>query len=1119
MPRDAYLVLRRGPEELRESWRLHHADIREYLDRPYEARLGIATEQPGPSTETLLGARVELTIADRDGVDPSEFRLTGVITQAHYERTFRGHAYHRVHVGPAVGLLSLAAQTRLFCDIPPLQLVDAIVAEANQRFGGSLSTAALTGVVEARDYTAQRGDTDLELLLRTLADEGIFWRFGHDGAEEVLHLHDDTAALTDPEHDLALVFDPSGQDAEPSLSRLTRGLSMQAQSHCIRAWDWKSAKPAVVHTTRHDGQDNANPDANFGRVQRTDPERHREADGGSGAHLDRTARLAELGVRRQRCRGHQVHGIGTAMGLRAGVAFTVHNHPNPAFDETLYATSVVHMFDQTQASEGSAAGLDYSNQFDALPTSVIFCPQARPAPRVAGPETAVVVGDPKAPDCTDTFGRVRVRFAWAAEAPSCPIRVSQAWAGPGYGAFFVPRPGMEVVVSYLDGNAERPLVTGCVHNAANATPYPLPEDRARSTIRTCGYPDGRGSNELRFDDTQHREQVALRAQRRLDVCVRGSMYESTRGNREIRVGNDDGGSLHTWVRHDLNTCVDQMHYEEVSLDEHRVVHGQTFVVQEAPEQRSYGGSFTVDAQCLVHEASETISHRARSVLTEGTNNVDVRGAYVTIEAMNRLCLRSGDNFIEIDPNGIVIQGNQTAINPGPGVKPSSAAVKVPPIDTFETLLPRQARGASCGPRAGKGSGGGGPAPRRRLTSFGHNAPPYPPPPKKKKKRKKKDDDDTPVPVPTTECVVHRLTLGCEHGRRNEGVLEVVADHVNDRVEITADHEGPCALPLRWSIDNHEVEVAGYEHALDVVPPAMTRKLWPPPTSHTELADRTLIVVEPQSGHGAFAELWSFPNQRVDIDRRIPVEAINRGAREFLDGLVDGFDMAAFVKDLWEMVPVRPSLQTARARVYLGYHEFRDHRAYFHYDIILQLEGTLDLEVAIKAGRIIKVINRVMKFAKFKHADRVLKALKDVDFEPKAYLRVNPLFDMQWHRHSPDAMRLVKPDDGSKISNTIRMGVKFSVQLPAPGPLDGTLKINFDLAFIFQVTLRPELTDEGPSGDGSLLLKSLQLEAELQTPLFKRKLEPTNLLDTFFDEGQRTFTFPFDFNRFYGDIFN
>jgi type VI secretion system secreted protein VgrG len=187
----------------------------------------------------------------------------------------------------------------------------------------------------------------------------------------------------------------------------------------------------------------------------------------------------------------------------------------------------------------------YSNSFEAFPSSIVFHPpRVTPRPKVIGSQTALVVGKSGEEIWTDEYGRIKVKFYWdqsssSDETSSCWIRVAQGWAGKAWGSIFIPRIGQEVVVSFLDGNPDRPLVTGCVFNAQQTVPYTLPDEQTKSTVKTNSSKGGSGFNELRFEDKAGSEEIFIQAQKDMNVTVLNNLTTTVTNARSTTVSQKD----------------------------------------------------------------------------------------------------------------------------------------------------------------------------------------------------------------------------------------------------------------------------------------------------------------------------------------------------------------------------------------------------------------------------------------------------------------------------------------------------------------------------------------------------------------------------------------------------
>jgi type VI secretion system secreted protein VgrG len=262
-------------------------------------------------------------------------------------------------------------------------------------------------------------------------------------------------------------------------------------------------------------------------------------------------------------------GTTTAMQLRPGVRFELLNHSSPDFDRHYLVVGVEH-------SAGDRINPDYpdeayTNRIECVPIEVEWRPERKTRrPRMPSMQTARVVGPPSEEIYTDEHGRIKVQFHWDRrkhddEGASCFIRVVQPWAGNGWGSTFLPRIGMEVAVTFIDGDPDRPVVTGCLYNGQNTPPYALPDDKTKSTIKTQSSPGGGGFNELRFEDAAGGEEIYIHAQKDFNETVLYN-HSTTVGNNQT---NEVAVNQSQVVRGDQKETVDGN--QSVSVGRNRTV--------------------------------------------------------------------------------------------------------------------------------------------------------------------------------------------------------------------------------------------------------------------------------------------------------------------------------------------------------------------------------------------------------------------------------------------------------------------------------------------------------------------------------------------------------------------
>jgi len=560
-----------------EHWRVRNLEVEEELDSPYTLTALLVTEDTVLDVDRLVGGRVEVEISS--DVLADERLVHGIVLHAAYVGTHSHRMFVRIVVGPALSLLSLTRRSRIFQEQSAIDIVGEVAADLFTRTGRTLVTDRLNGTYPLIDYCVQFRETDLEFFHRVLAEAGIFYVWDHEGDAERLTLLDSNESMAPLGHSAAEDRDDNAPtlvevltgDATTNaigLSAFRWSREVRTARHEVAAWDWKD-RPAT---------------GLVGSVEPVPPEpwelgegyhhglrRLIETEAGAGPHLDPTLALAERAAARSGLESGRAKGVGNVLLMTPGASFECSGHPNPHLERDFLVTRITHRADIPSADvfEG-ADGQEqhYTNEFDAIPLEQEYRAPKRPKPRIDGPQLATVVGPPNEEIHTDTLGRIKVWMHWDREREgerahelTCWIRVAQLWAGPGYGTWFLPRVGMEVVVQFIDGDPDRPLVTGCVYNGQHPPPYAMPDERTKSTIKTATSPGGvaAGYNELRFEDAKGQEQIYLHAQRNLDERVGSNRSTTMGGSDKLTIKKDRTknieGDEEEWIQGDRTTTV------------------------------------------------------------------------------------------------------------------------------------------------------------------------------------------------------------------------------------------------------------------------------------------------------------------------------------------------------------------------------------------------------------------------------------------------------------------------------------------------------------------------------------------------------------------------------------
>ncbi len=472
----------------------------------------------------------------------------------------------------------------------------------------------------------------------------------------------------------------------------------------------------------------------------------------------------------------------------------------------------------------------YECRFECVPATVTFRPpRVTRWPIMRGSQTARVVGPSGEEIYTDKYGRVKVQFNWDAEGKfkenaSCFIRVSQGLAGGQYGMFFLPRVGHEVIVDFLEGDPDKPIITGSVYNADQMPPYALPGEKTKSTIKTDSSTGGGGFNELRFEDKKDSEQIFIHAQKDLETRVLNDVKHWVGNDRHLIVVNDLKEQVdknkHLLVKTDVkekvegnaNYTVAGDHSSKVDGGHNLTVGGDRSAKIGGDENLESGGNINAKAaQKYSMDAGQEIHEKAgQNIAMEGGMNVHIKGGMnVVIEAGMNLTIKAGSNFIALGPSGVAISGTpMVMINSGGAAGAGSGCSPVAPAPPAEPDPPDEAVEADEA-EAGKSTTYTPPSPQAEALQIAAQTgapfckkcaePPAQPPPPEPEEEAEEDEYVAPAATTWIEVVLvdeednpvpnerYRITL--PDGTEMEGATDARGmARIDDIVE-----EGACTV--------------------------------------------------------------------------------------------------------------------------------------------------------------------------------------------------------------------------------------------------------------------------------------------------------------------------------------
>jgi type VI secretion system secreted protein VgrG len=547
----------------------------------------------------LLGKPLGVEIEERHVLHGliSEFRLVAVQeTRARYEATIR----------PWFWFSGQNADCRIFQNLSAVEIIEEIFAKnPDAKF-----EKRLQGSYPSREYCVQYDETDLDFAQRLMEDEGIFYFFEHTPDGHTMVLADSVGALKPVPGAETIPFGSEPVAPTRDRDRLTEWIPESAVRPGIYGHtSYDFTKPALDLMARSEAD--LVPGVFKGEFYRH-----------QGCHLELDRGDALAAVRREELQAAhvRVRAEGRVRGPVSGNLITLEDHPLDSQNEEYLVIGAEHQIVEVTQTTGPRDGRGgFQMRYQLAPSRIPFRPERRTRqPVMRGPQTATVVGPGGEEIFTDEYGRVKVQFHWDRlgkrdENSSCFVRVSQTWAGGGWGYMDIPRIGQEVVVDFLEGDPDRPLITGRVYNAAQMPPYALPGNATQSGWKSNSSPGGGGWNELRFEDKAGSEEVYFQAQKDHNLLIKNDRSKLVQHDQSDRIDNNAKHSVGV----DLDEDVGNNKTTSVGVDR------SVKIGSNDTEEVGVNRSLTVGAD-------ETITVGANSSETIGANHSQSVGAAQTI---------------------------------------------------------------------------------------------------------------------------------------------------------------------------------------------------------------------------------------------------------------------------------------------------------------------------------------------------------------------------------------------------------------------------------------------------------------------------------------------------------
>jgi type VI secretion system secreted protein VgrG len=614
---------------------LRSFSLQEELSHLFQIEAELSSDNGEVDLDKVIGQNVTLRLE----LAQKETRyFNGFVSRMVQVANRDAYFHYRATIVPWLWFLTRTSDCRIWVaaeDPDKGKSVPDIIEEVFKLHGFSDYELKLSGKHSKWEYCVQYRETDFNFVSRLMEQEGIYYYFQHQDGKHILVLADSISAHKEFPNYGEIAFHPQqkGSSGREAISDWTMAKEVQPVATALNDFDFKKPKTSLRTAT------NVSRPHGAAKFEIYDyPGEYLEAEAGE--------KLAQVRLDEWQSQYELLHGQANARGLAAGCTFTLKNHPRSEQNrEYLITGASLHADAGEFASSGgsSGSGESFSSIISCIDKKQQFRPaRLTPKPIVQGPQTAIVVGPSGEEIYTDKYGRVKVHFHWdrhdkADENSSCWIRVSSAWAGKKWGALYLPRIGQEVIVEYLEGDPDHPVVTGRVYNAEAMPPYDLPAEKTKSTLKSNSSKGGQGFNEIRFEDKKGDEQIYIHGEKNIDIRVKNDVYETIGNDQHLNVKKDQ----FEHVENNRNEIVDADHLEKIGKDRHLKVVGK--------EAKEVGESLSLTVKGDVIEVFKA-NHSEQT-----TNDYYLKADNVVIEGMTNVTIKVGGSSIAIAADGIALK--------------------------------------------------------------------------------------------------------------------------------------------------------------------------------------------------------------------------------------------------------------------------------------------------------------------------------------------------------------------------------------------------------------------------------------------------------------------------------
>jgi type VI secretion system secreted protein VgrG len=662
---------------------LERVECDEGVSEQYEMALYMLSVDPAIDPKKLLRQPISVSIDLSAG---GERFFHGIVKRFVQLGKTESLVSYRAEVVPRTWLMSLATDCRIYQQKSVPDIVKSVFSD----FGITDVKLQLSGQYSPREYCVQYRETHLDFVSRLMEEEGIFYFFEHTKDKHTIVLADSTSAVKPgPSAKLKMSFSENQVASEDTITEIA--VDSEVMSGKVTLVDYNDTMPKRFESTMA-----ANPKGTgFDKLRRFDyPGRFAAVSDGD--------RLARLRMEELESLGTMVSGVTVYRGLASGQKVDVTDHYRKDVNQSYHVLSASHLAVEGGYRTGDQTPFSFQTSFEAIPHAVPYRPACvTPRAVVHGTQTALVVGPAGEEIFVDKYGRVKVQFFWDQlgkkdDKSSCWVRVSSSWAGKQWGFIMIPRIGQEVIVDFLEGDPDRPIITGRVYNGEQMPPWALPANSTQAGVITRSSPQGSAANHnaIRFEDKKGSEQLFIHAEKNQDIEVESDETHWVGHDRTKTIDNDET----THVKHNRTETVDNdetitingARTETVAKDETITITGNRTETVGKNESVTVGENHALtigkdDSVSIGGQRAQTIGKDdtidvgkgvaltiGKDYVTKvgGAVNTKVDGSGVTLkvgsgsikyDAMGGIELKVGGSSIKIDQSGVTIKGIKISI--------------------------------------------------------------------------------------------------------------------------------------------------------------------------------------------------------------------------------------------------------------------------------------------------------------------------------------------------------------------------------------------------------------------------------------------------------------------------